>query len=70
MDLPLPIEIGENLVNRGVVVHHPKHDDNGWYSHYMCTQGQVAQTVWLIRLNHLLYALHVEAFMTRLPKEK
>lgn len=55
IDLPLPLEIGENLVVRGVVDHHPEHDDNGWYVHTM--DESVGQTIWLLRLAHLLYAV-------------
>ena len=55
LDLPLPVEIGENLVRRGVVIHHPAHDDNGWYSHHIRNDGEVSQTVWLMQLAHLLY---------------
>ena len=57
MDLQLPIEIGENLVHRGVVIHHPQHEDHGWYSHHLSSRQEVTETVWLIRLVHLLYEL-------------
>lgn len=55
IDLALPVEIGENLVTRGVVSHHPSHDDNGWYVHEIRNRTEVQETVWLIRLSHLLY---------------
>ena len=55
IDLPLPIEIGENLVARGTVEHHPAHDDNGWYVHQIDDTRQVEETIWLLRLAHLLY---------------
>ena len=57
LDLALPVEIGENLVNRGVVDHHPGHDDNGWYVHRISTENELEETVWLLRLAHLLYDL-------------
>ena len=57
LDLPLPIEIGENLVARGVVEPHPGHDDNGWYVHRICHVAGAERTVWLLQLAHLLYAV-------------
>jgi hypothetical protein len=53
LDLPLPLEVGENLVRRGVLDHHAQHPDNGWYSHPL-DRGQAA---WLLQLGHLLYEL-------------
>ena len=32
LDLPLPVEIGDNLVRRGVIEAHASHVKNGWYS--------------------------------------
>ena len=51
------IEVGENLVKRGVVFHHPEHENNGWFSHLLTNKKEVEQTVWLIQLTHLLYEL-------------
>ena len=57
MDLPLPIEIGDNLIRLGVVESHPKHEDNGWYSHSLTNKKQAEETIWLLRMTHLLYEL-------------
>jgi hypothetical protein len=46
------LEIGDNLVSRGICQPHPEHPDNGWYTH---TLG--SETEWLLRLAHLLYEM-------------
>lgn len=57
LDLPLPIEVGENLTQRGVVTPHRQHEDNGWFSHSITSADEVDQAVWLLRLAHLLYEM-------------
>ncbi len=57
LDLPLPFEIGDNLVCRGVLEHHPDHDDNGWHRFTMEESGSAQTAAWLLGLSHLLYSL-------------
>ena len=57
IDLPLPIEVGTNLIRLGIVHNHPQHPDNGWYSHDLRSKKEVEETIWLIRLAHVLYEL-------------
>ncbi len=57
LDLPLPVEIGDNLTARGIVSPHPLHDDNGWYVHDLRDRASAEETIWLLRLAHLLYEL-------------
>ncbi len=56
MDLPLPVEIGDNLVHKGVVVPHGAHPDNGWYAHAL-QPGTEASATWLLRMAHILYEM-------------
>lgn len=55
LDLPLPVEIGENLVRLGIVVAHPEHAEGGWYAHDLHDDG--VDAVWLLRFAHALYAM-------------
>lgn len=57
IDLPLPVEIGDNLVQRGVVHHHAEHPDNGWYTHNLREHPSAEYGIWLLRLSHLLYEM-------------
>jgi len=57
LDMPMPVEIGDNLVCRGVLEPHPVCDDNGWYRFTLNTSAQAGTAVWLVGLTHLLYAL-------------
>lgn len=56
LDLPLPVEIGDNLVARGICQAHPEHPDNGWYSHVL-GEADGGGAEWLLRLAHLLYEM-------------
>ena len=57
LDLPLPGEIGENLVRLGVVQRHPSHEHNGRYRLETSATPATDTVAWLIGLSHLLYAL-------------
>jgi len=57
MSLPLPLEIGENLVRLGLLARHPDHDLDGWYAHEAAAGAGPGNSVWLVKLAHLLYAL-------------
>jgi hypothetical protein len=57
MDLPLPVEIGDNLVSRKICEHHPEHPDNGWYRHLVAEAAGPETTEWLLRLSHVLYEM-------------
>ena len=57
LDLPLPMEIGDNLVRRGVLTYHPNHDDNGWHRFTINKTGSAQTAAWLLGLAHLLYSL-------------
>ena len=56
IDLPLPLEVGENLIRLNIVEHHPLHD-NGWYVHQMHSSKEIEQTIWLLFLAHSLYEI-------------
>lgn len=55
--VPLPVEVGNNLVRLGTLEHHPGFEDNGWYQTTIQTDAHVKTIEWLIGLSHLLYAL-------------
>jgi putative MATE family efflux protein len=55
IDLPLPVEIGDNLVALQLCAPHPQHPDNGWYTHTVSEASGSAE--WLLRLSHLLYEM-------------
>lgn len=55
MNVPLPVEIGENLVRLSLLSRHPDHEHDGWYR-FKVTED-FGQAVWLVGLSHLLYAL-------------
>lgn len=57
LDLPLPVEIGDNLVRLGVLAHHPRHEDNGWHRFALRGPGDAPTAAWVLGLAHLLYAL-------------
>ena len=57
LDLPLPVEIGDNLVSRGLVEPHRQHPDNGWYTHRLGDAEGPESGEWLLRLTHLLYEM-------------
>jgi len=54
LDLPLPVELGELLVARGVVEHHRMHDSAGWYTHPLHDRRDIEEARWLLRLGHAL----------------
>ena len=56
IDIPLPLEVGQNLIRLNVVEHHPSHD-NGWYIHQVDTNKEIQQGVWLLFLAHSLYMI-------------
>jgi hypothetical protein len=57
IDLPLPVEIGDNLVARGVCIPHTEHPDNGWYSHDAAAAPGPEGGTWVLRLAHVLYEM-------------
>lgn len=57
IDLPLPVEIGEALVERGTVEHHRLHDSAGWFTHPLHDSQDVETAEWLLRLAHALYEI-------------
>jgi hypothetical protein len=56
LDLPLPVEIGDNLVRLGVASPHPEHPDDGWYTHALRTEDAEG-ALWVLRLAHVLYQM-------------
>ena len=48
IDIPLPYEVGQNLIRLNVVEPHPNHD-YGWYIHQMGTEKELQQGIccWL-----------------------
>ncbi len=56
LDVPLPVEIGDNLRRFDIVQPHPTHPDDGWYTHAL-RGGTQESTTWLLRLAHVLYAM-------------
>ncbi len=57
LDLPLPMEIGANLVNRGLLHPHPTLDNNGWYRFHLSDEHTTGTAAWLLGLAHLLHQL-------------
>jgi hypothetical protein len=57
LDLPMPVEIGENLVRLGILDAHPVMDNNGWYRLTLSEQVPTDTAMWVIGLAHLLYGL-------------
>lgn len=57
LDLPLPLEVGENLARLGLIAPHPDHEADGWYQFVPEKTADVDRAQWLIGLSHLLYAL-------------
>jgi putative MATE family efflux protein len=55
LDLPMPPELGELFVTRRILTHHRLHADSCWYSHPLHQGAEVAESLWLLRLNHVLY---------------
>lgn len=58
LDMNLPRDIGELLVDRGILCHHRLHDDAGWYSHPLHDGREVDEALWLLELAHVLYESH------------
>ncbi len=56
VDLPLPVEIGDNLLRFDIVHPHGTHPDDGWYAHTV-QPGGAESTTWLLRLAHVLYEM-------------
>jgi hypothetical protein len=56
VDVPLPVEIGDNLRRFDIVQPHPTHPDDGWYTHSV-RAGAEESTTWLLRLAHVLYEM-------------
>jgi len=54
LDLPLPLEVGDELVRRGMVSHH-RMQDGGWYTHELDSVADAREALWLLRLAHALY---------------
>ncbi|MCO4773884.1 MAG: MATE family efflux transporter [Deltaproteobacteria bacterium] len=57
LDLPLPVELGDELVRRGIVDHHRIHHSAGWYTHLLQNRRDLSEANWLLRLGHLLAEL-------------
>jgi hypothetical protein len=57
LDVPLPVEVGENLVRLQLLQRHPRHEQNGWYRLELSASPEMDTVGWLIGLSHLLYAL-------------
>ena len=57
LDLPLPVEIGANLVKLGALAPHPNLDNNGWYRFQLSDSCPAETAAWLIGLAHLLHQL-------------
>ena len=53
IDIPLPYEVGQNLIRLNVVEPHPNHD-YGWYIHQMSSEKELQQGIWLLFLAHSL----------------
>ena len=53
IDIPLPYEVGQNLIRLNIVEHHPNHDC-GWYIHHLRTEEELKQGIWLLYLAHAL----------------
>ena len=53
IDIPLPYEVGQNLIRLNVVEPHPNHD-YGWYIHQMGPEKELQQGIWLLYLAHSL----------------
>ncbi|MFZ9889570.1 MAG: MATE family efflux transporter, partial [Myxococcota bacterium] len=54
-DVPLPLEVGDNLVARGLVVPHRHHNESGWYTLTLRDPDDIPRALWLLRFTHLLY---------------
>lgn len=54
LDVPLPLELGEALVARGVLEHHRLHDSAGWYTHPLHDGRELDEALWLLQLAHLV----------------
>ncbi|MFT5683303.1 MAG: putative MATE family efflux protein [Myxococcota bacterium] len=59
LDLPLPMELGEALIGRGLVEHHRMHDSAGWYTHVFHDTRSLEEAGWLLRLAHVIYAIRL-----------
>ena len=57
LDIPLPVEIGNVLVERNWLTHHRLHENNGWYSHKLCSEKDISEAQWLLQLAHALYEI-------------
>lgn len=57
LDMALPVEVGNNLVARGLLEHHPLHEDDGWYTRSLGGADDIPRAVWLMQLARLLYRL-------------
>lgn len=55
VDLPLPRELGEALVQAGKLAHHRHQDDTGWYTKRIEVKEDVERALWLLSLAHALY---------------
>ena len=70
VDLPLPQEFGEYLIDNGVVTHHRIHDDHGWFTHKIEKENDIDIARWLIRLNHLLYEIKKRGLQDPMVKKE
>lgn len=57
IDVPLPSEIGENLVRFGLLERHAHEEPSGWYSLPPHREKFSDSALWLVRLTHLLYEM-------------
>ena len=57
LDMPLPIEIGDVLVDRKWLSHHRLYENNGWYSHELHSEKDISEAQWLLQLAHALYEI-------------
>ena len=62
IDLPLPQDLGEYLIEYGSVEHHRLHETSGWFTHTLKVEHDVDIAKWLITLNHLLYEIKKRGF--------
>lgn len=59
LDLPLPCELAESLIQRGRIEHHRMHSDTGWYTYAFHDSQAIAEVTELLRLAHVLYEMRL-----------
>ena len=65
-DIPLPVEIGHNLVRLGAVKYHPGHDDLGWFRANVADDS----AKWLTRMAHVLYEISKRGIDDEITQEE